>query len=87
MSANRLYKVSVVVLPKGEILDPQGKTVVGALKSLGFAEVRDGRVGKVVRLDVEGPADDPGAVRARVTQMASALLANPVMEDFTVTVE
>ncbi len=83
----RLYKVSVVVLPKGEILDPQGKAVVGALRSLGFSEVADGRVGKVVRLAIEGQDGDPDAVRARATRMASALLANPVTEDFTVVVE
>lgn len=78
--------VSVIVMPKGEVLDPQGRAVLGALRSLGFQEVSGCRVGRVIRLSFEGtpPATD---LLATATEMAKALLANPVTEDFTVEVE
>lgn len=81
-----MVKVSVLVMPKEEVLDPQGRAVLGALRSLGFQGVSDCRVGKVIRLSFEGtPAAQD--VHAAATEMAKALLANPVTEDFTVTVE
>jgi phosphoribosylformylglycinamidine synthase len=73
----------VDVMPTPEILDPQGKAVLGALPRLGFDGVADVRQGKRFELEVEGDADD--AQLARVHQMAETLLANPVIEDFTVT--
>ena len=72
----------VDVMPKPEILDPQGKAVLGALPRLGFAGVADVRQGKRFELEVEGEASD--AALAEVTKMAETLLANPVIEDFTV---
>jgi phosphoribosylformylglycinamidine synthase PurS subunit len=69
----------VDVMPKPEILDPQGKAVLGALPRLGFSGVTDVRQGKRFELEVEG--DDQVE---RVRQMAETLLANPVIEDFTV---
>lgn len=81
-----MAKVSVIVMPKGEVLDPQGRAVLGALQSLGFSRVTDCRVGKVIRLSFEGTPDAEG-LRATATEMAKALLANPVTEDFTVEVE
>jgi phosphoribosylformylglycinamidine synthase PurS subunit len=75
-------KVVVDVMLKPEILDPQGQAIVRALPSLGFDEVTALRQGKHFELDVEGP--DPEAVARKV---AETLLANPVIEDFTVTVE
>jgi len=80
-------RVSVVVMPKEEILDPQGKAVMGALRSLGFNEVSDVRIGRVVRLTLDVAGGDEGALDDRVRQMASSLLANPVTEDFTVVPE
>lgn len=79
--------MSVVVLPKEEILDPQGKAVIGALKSLGFDEVQDCRIGRVVRLKLEASGKDAAAIRERVSEMASSLLSNPITEDFEVVVE
>lgn len=83
--ADSIYTVSVEVMPKAEILDPQGKAVIGALKSLDFAEVQDARIGRVVRLKLSGATRE--SVQARATAMAKALLSNPVTEDFTVVVE
>ena len=75
----------VDVMPKPEILDPQGKAVLGALPRLGFAGVADVRQGKRFELEIEGEASD--ASLAEVTQMAETLLSNPVIEDFEVHVE
>lgn len=72
-------------MPKPEILDPQGKAVLGALPRLGFSGVTDVRQGKRFELDVEGEVTDE--VLARVHEMAETLLSNPVIENFTVSVE
>ena len=78
-------RVVVDVTPKPEILDPQGKAVLGALPRLGFSGVSDVRQGKRFELEVEGEVTD--AVLAEVEQMAATLLSNPVIESFTVRVE
>jgi len=72
----------VDVMPKPEILDPQGKAVLGALPRLGFAGVQDVRQGKRFEIDIEGDASD--ASLAEVREMAEKLLSNPVIEDFEV---
>lgn len=72
-------------MPKPEILDPQGKAVHGALPRLGFSGVTDVRQGKRFELEIEGELDD--GVLAQVREMAATLLSNPVIEDFTVSVE
>jgi phosphoribosylformylglycinamidine synthase PurS subunit len=77
-------RVVVDVMPKPEILDPQGKAVHGALPRLGFTGVTDVRQGKRFELDLEGEATD--AVLAEVREMAETLLSNPVIENFSVTV-
>jgi phosphoribosylformylglycinamidine synthase subunit PurS len=75
----------VDVMPKREILDPQGKAVLGALPRLGFEGVLDVRQGKRFEIEVEGdPSDD---LLAQVRKMAEMLLSNPVIEDFEVHVE
>jgi phosphoribosylformylglycinamidine synthase len=67
---------------KRSILDAQGATVQRALAGLGFAEVQEVRVGKVV--DVELTGLGPEDARRRVDEMCARLLCNPVIEDFTV---
>ncbi len=75
----------VDVMPKREILDPQGKAVLGALPRLGFEGVVDVRQGKRFELELEGePTEDR---LAEVRKMAETLLSNPVIEDFEVHVE
>jgi len=78
-------RVVVDVMPKPEILDPQGKAVLGALPRLGFQGVTDVRQGKRFELEVDGELDNE--VLEQVRQMAGTLLSNPVIEDFTVSVE
>ncbi|MDX6357062.1 MAG: phosphoribosylformylglycinamidine synthase subunit PurS [Nocardioidaceae bacterium] len=72
----------VDVMPKPEILDPQGKAVHGALPRLGFGGVIEVRQGKRFEVEIEGTATDEGLDEVR--RMAETLLANPVIEDFTV---
>jgi phosphoribosylformylglycinamidine synthase len=75
-------KARVLVRLKPSILDAQGVTVKRALASLGFGEVQDVRVGKVVDVELDGlGAED---ARRRVDEMCARLLCNPVIEDFTV---
>jgi phosphoribosylformylglycinamidine synthase len=75
----------VDVMPKTEILDPQGKAVLGALPPPGSEAVPDVRQGTRFEIEVDGDAAD--ARLAAVRRMAETLLANPVIEDFTVTAE
>ncbi len=77
-------KGKVTVRLKGGVLDVQGKTIAGALGNLGFEDVAAVRVGKV--FEVELTATDPAVARAQLVAMAEKLLANPVMETFTVEV-
>ncbi|MBI4939703.1 MULTISPECIES: phosphoribosylformylglycinamidine synthase subunit PurS [unclassified Kineosporia] len=72
-------RVVVDVMPKPEILDPQGKAVAGALARLGFAELASVRQGKRFELEVTGEVTDE--VLARVREAAETLLSNPVIED------
>jgi phosphoribosylformylglycinamidine synthase PurS subunit len=78
-------RVVVDVMPKPEILDPQGKAVLGALPRLGFTGVTDVRQGKRFELEIAGDLTDE--VLEQVREMAQTLLSNPVIEDFTVSVE
>ena len=75
-------KVRVLVRLKPGILDVQGAAVKRALAGLGFAEVADLRVGKVI--DMELDAATPEVARARVGEMCRQLLANPVLEEYTI---
>ena len=72
----------VDVMPKREILDPQGKAVLGALPRLGFDGVVEVRQGKRFEVEVDGDPSDE--TLAEVRKMAETLLSNPVIEDFEV---
>jgi phosphoribosylformylglycinamidine synthase PurS subunit len=73
-------KVVVNVMPKTEILDPQGQAIVGALGRLGFDGISDVRQGKRFELDIDGDIDDE-----KLAQIAESLLANTVIEDWSIT--
>jgi phosphoribosylformylglycinamidine synthase len=75
-------KVRVLVRLKPGILDVQGAAVKRALGGLGFSDLADLRVGKVIELDVD--ASDAAAARARVDEMCKKLLANPILEDYAI---
>lgn len=76
----RRFEAHVRVVPREGVLDPQGQAVAGALRALGFQGVRDARVGRWIRLDLE--AESEASARAAVEAMCRRLLANPVIEDF-----
>lgn len=76
------YRLEVRVKPRPGLLDPQGKAIHHSLNSLGWEGVEDVRVGKAIYIDMAaGSADD--ALEA-VDAMCRRLLANPVTEDFEV---
>jgi phosphoribosylformylglycinamidine synthase len=86
------FKAKVTVMFRGSILDPQGAAVERALKSyaggegeISFLEISSVRVGKVIELTVGG--SDAGSVKEKVKILADRILANPVMEEYTVAVE
>ncbi|WOC12803.1 phosphoribosylformylglycinamidine synthase subunit PurS [Gordonia sp. MP11Mi] len=74
-----MARVVVDVMPKAEILDPQGQAIVGALGRLGFAGVADVRQGKRFELEVDDSVGD-----ADLERIAEDLLTNTVIENFTV---
>ena len=80
-----MARVVVDVMPKPEILDPQGKAIQGALPKLGFEDVSDVRQGKRFELEVDGDLDDERW--AQIHEIAEKVLSNPVIEDFSVYVE
>lgn len=77
-----MARVVVNVMPKAEILDPQGQAIVGALNRLGHGGVSNVRQGKRFELEVDDTVDD-----ATVAEIAEALLANTVIEDWSVSRE
>jgi len=75
-------KARVHVTLRAGVLDPQGKAIAHALGTLGFAGVNEVRQGKLIEIDLADT--DPTAARARVEEMCRKLLANPVIEDYTI---
>lgn len=80
-----MARVIVDVSLKPEILDPQGRAVGGALTRLGLANVTDVRQGKQFVIEIDGELD--AEQRAKLDELAENLLSNPVIEDYTVTIE
>lgn len=80
-----MARARVYVTLKEGILDPQGKTVLRALKSLGYDEVEDLRIGKYMELALDG--EDGEKLEARLLEMCEKLLANPIIENYRVEVE
>ncbi len=76
------FRVSVHIVPRKGLLDPQGKAVADALHTLGFAAVGDVHVGR--HIVIETKASDAKHAEASVREMCSRLLANPVTEDYEI---
>lgn len=77
-----IYSVQVKVMPLKELLDPQGKAVIGGLKNLGISNVEDVRVGKNITLQVSAASAEEAKQIAE--EAGKKLLANPVMEYFEI---
>jgi len=78
------FDVEVRVMPRATLLDPQGQAVEHALEALGFQRVSGVRMGRALTLQLERP--DAGRAEADARAMCERLLANPVTEDFSLTV-
>ncbi|GGJ97636.1 phosphoribosylformylglycinamidine synthase subunit PurS [Lentibacillus kapialis] len=78
-----MKKVTIRIMPKQGVLDPQGQAIRTSLNTLGFSEVKDVQTGKLVELLMENHED----IDKRVGEMCDTLLANPVMEDYHYEVE
>ncbi|MFM2326689.1 MAG: phosphoribosylformylglycinamidine synthase subunit PurS [Bacteroidota bacterium] len=78
-----IFTVQVKVMPLKDLLDPQGKAVMGGLQNLGINDVTDVRIGKHIDLQIEASSKEAALVSA--AEAAKKLLANPVMEYFELT--
>ena len=79
------FVVKVEVKLKPVIIDPQGKTVLMALHNLGYNEVQETRIGKLIELKVKD--ENAEKAKERVREMCKKLLANPVIEDFVIKID
>jgi len=81
----KMFQAEIDVMPKKEILDPQGKAVTGSMKNLGLAEIQNIRIGKHISLQIE--ADSAEVAHEKVEQACKSLLANLIMESYTFKIE
>lgn len=79
-------KAHVTVMLKTTVLDPQGKTIRGALKKMGYKGVSEVRQGKFFEIQLDG-ALEKDAAKAEVERIAREVLANPVIEEFSYRLE
>ena len=77
-----IYTIELKIMPLKELLDPQGKAVKGGLENLGLNAVRDVRIGKHILLQIE--AANSEEAESVANEAAKKLLANPVMEEFSI---
>ena len=78
-------KFSVTVTLKKDVLDPQGKVVANSLNTLGFETVQDVRQGKYIEVTID--EEDTDIAKQKLNQMCEKLLANLVIEDYSVEIE
>jgi len=78
------FRMEILVKPRPGILDPQGKAIHHALRSLGWSDTQDVRVGKAIYIDLE--AEDSDTALETAQAMCRKILANPVTEDFEVSI-
>ena len=79
------FLAEIDVMPKKEILDPQGKAVTGSMKNLGLSEIQNIRIGKHISLEIE--ADSTETANAKVDLACKNLLANLIMESYSFKLE
>jgi phosphoribosylformylglycinamidine synthase len=78
------FVAEIKIIPLKEILDPQGKAVLGGLANLGIKSINDVRIGKNIQLNID--ASSAEEARSIASEAAEKLLANAVMEDFEITI-
>jgi phosphoribosylformylglycinamidine synthase PurS subunit len=74
------FQAEIDVMPKKEILDPQGKAVTGSMKNLGLPEIQNVRIGKHISLEIEAANEE--IAHTKVEQACKSLLANLIMESY-----
>lgn len=77
-----IFQAEIDIMPHDELLDPQGKATLHGLQQLGMTSVRNVRIGKHIRLELEAATADEA--RALAEDASRRLLANPVMENFSI---
>jgi phosphoribosylformylglycinamidine synthase PurS subunit len=78
------FQAEINVMPKKEILDPQGKAVSSSMKNLGLTTIQNVRIGKHISLEIE--ADTEAQAKEQVDQACKNLLANLIMESYEFTI-
>ncbi len=81
----KTFQAEIDVMPKKEILDPQGKAVTGSMKNLGLSEIQNVRIGKHISLQLE--AENEQIASEKVEQACKSLLANLIMESYSFKLE
>ncbi len=76
------FVAEIKIMPLKELLDPQGKAVMGGLSNLGLKNIEDVRIGKHIQLNIE--AKDATDAKKIAEEASQKLLANPVMEEYTI---
>ena len=76
------FLAEIKIMPLKELLDPQGKAVMGGLSSLGLKNIEDVRIGKHIQLSIE--ANNVDEAKNIAEEASQKLLANPVMEEYTI---
>ncbi|MBK8947063.1 MAG: phosphoribosylformylglycinamidine synthase subunit PurS [Ignavibacteriae bacterium] len=80
-----MYKATVIIRTRKDILDPQGKAAEQGAKLLGFSNVSNTRIGKYVEFFVN--TDDKNFAEKEIIEYSEKLLSNPIMEDFEFKIE
>lgn len=78
-------KAKIIITPKKAVLDPQGKTVQGALEHLGYNGIRDVHIGKYIEIELDG--DDLETAKKQLEEACHRFLSNPVIEDYKLEIE
>ena len=78
------FLAEIKIMPLKELLDPQGKAVMGGLANLGLLNINDVRIGKHIQLTIE--ANDAADANKIAEEASRKLLANPVMEEFSIVI-
>ncbi len=78
------FLAEIKIMPLKELLDPQGKAVMGGLSNLGLRNIEDVRIGKHIQLNIE--ADNEAEAKQIAEEASKKLLANPVMEEYSISI-
>jgi phosphoribosylformylglycinamidine synthase PurS subunit len=79
-------KAKIVITPKKAVVDPQGKTVQGALEQMGYQGIASVHVGKYIEIDL-APGTDKAAAQQAMNDAAHKFLSNPIIEDYRLEIE